>query len=137
MFQSFPKPVRIKKKKRHYIRPGKKTAEWEAAKDLLEPAFMAVGITYCEVGAYLIEFDEYRERMERHRHNFFITWAHGDKRDNLVGEELLHLVVTSCVDCHNFIEKMPREKMRAIVEAIIKRRPMQPKSMFQKLDPGI
>lgn len=135
MFYPQPKPEKSKKKKRHYIKPGDKTLEWEAAKRILKPAFAEVGIGYCEIGRYLYQFPEYAERMERHRHNFFLTWAHGDKRNNLVGQELITLVALSCVDCHNFIEAMPHEEMRKIVEGAIAARRVQPATYYY--DKGI
>lgn len=129
---NFKQPKTAKVKKRYYFKPGKKTLEWEAVKRKLKPAFYAAGITYCEVGRYLYQFPEYMERMEKHRHWFFLTWAHGDKRDNLVGNELTTLVAHSCLDCHNFIEAMPHEKMREIIEAVINCRPTQPKTYYDK-----
>lgn len=114
--------------KNMFIKPGRKTKEWEATKRKLKPAFEAVGLTYCEVGKYLMQIPEHSARVEKHRHWFFITWAHGDKRDNLIGDELITLVATACVDCHNYIEKMPREKMREIIEAVIAARVVQPKT---------
>lgn len=125
---NFKQPKAEKVKKRYYFKPGKKTLEWEAAKRKLKPAFAEVELTYCEVGKYLYQFPEYRERMERNRHWFFLTWAHGDKRDNLVGNELITLVAHCCLDCHNFIEAMPHEKMREIIEAIIASRSIQPRT---------
>ena len=114
------------------IKKGKKTLEWEAAKRRLKPAFYAVGITACEVGRYLIEIPEYEERMNKHRHKFFLSWAHGDKRDNLRGNELVTLVAIACLDCHNFIEAMPREKMREIIEAVINNRRIQPSTYYEE-----
>lgn len=126
MFNPQPKPVRKAKKTRHYIKPGVKTNDWETAKKLLKPAFEEVGLTYCEVGAYLQDVPEYAPRVAKHSHKFFLTWAHGDKRNNLEGAELITLVVLSCVDCHNYIERMQRVEMRVIVEAIIEARTVQP-----------
>lgn len=125
-FNPQPKPVKQKKKTRRYIKPGAKTNEWEAAKKVLKPAFEEAGITACEVGKYLMQNPDYEAIMLQNRHRYFLTWAHGDKRNNLVGDELLTLVVLSCVDCHNYIEKLPREEMRAIVESIISHRQVQP-----------
>jgi hypothetical protein len=131
MFNPVPKPIKTAKKKRYYIKPGAKTNEWEAAKKVLKPAFAEVGLTFCEVGKYLLQNPDYEAIMLQHRHYFFLTWAHGDKRDNLVGDELLTLVVLSCVDCHNYIEKLPREEMRAIVESIISHRQTQPSTYHE------
>ena len=128
MFNPCPKPTKSKKKTRHYIKPGKKVNDWEAAKKVLKPAFAAVGLTYCEVGYYLQQIPEHADRIATHNHSFFLTWAHGDKRNNLVGNELITLVALACVDCHNYIERMPAEKMRAIIEAIIKSRRVQPRT---------
>lgn len=122
----FPKPTKQPKKKSYRIGPGKKTLEWESAKPKLKSAFSMAGLTYCEVGVLLCEVPEYYELMQEHRHNFFMTFAHGDKRRNLRGNELYTLVVLSCLDCHNLIEKMPREQMRLIVETIIRNRKVQP-----------
>lgn len=133
---NFKQPKAEKVKKRYYFKPGKKTNEWESAKKKLKPAFYEVGLTYCEVGKYLYQFSEYQERMERHRHNFFMTWAHGDKRDNLVGDELVTLVAGSCLDCHNFIEAMPHKKMREIIEAVIASRPVQPRTNRGRIGQG-
>jgi len=108
------------------IKPGKKTKEWEAIKKKLKPAFAAVGITYCEVGHYLMQDPDYEAQMLQNRHNFFLTWAHGDKRNNLVGDELTTLVALSCVDCHNLIERLPSAEMRQIIENIIAQRRVQP-----------
>lgn len=128
MFNPCPKPTKIVKKKRHYIKPGKKTKDWEAAKLILKPAFENVGITYCEVGSYLIQFEEHQAKMEAINHWFFMTWAHGDKRDNLVGNELITLVAFCCQGCHNYIE--PRADMREIIEAVIASRKVQPATYY-------
>lgn len=133
-FNPQPKPVSKKKKTRHYIKPGVKTNDWETAKRLLKVAFEEVNITYCEIGLYLQAIPEHAERMAKHSHKFFLTWAHGDKRNNLEGAELITLVVLGCVDCHNYIERMPRLEMRAIVEAIIEARAVQPSTINYKYD---
>lgn len=129
-FNPQPKPVSKKKKVRRTIKPGVKTNDWETAKKLLKVAFEEVGITYCEIGVYLQDFPEHAERIARHNHKFFLTWAHGDKRNNLEGAELITLVVLGCVDCHNYIERMPRLEMRKIVEGIIEARRVQPKTKY-------
>jgi len=119
----FPKPVKEKKKKKRFNPIGKKTREWEAAKRILKPAYAEAGIVSCELAPVLERrgFD-----ISKHRHWFFLTWAHGDKRKQLVGDELLTLVVLGCVDCHDFIEVMTRAEMRSIVEEAISRRRVQP-----------
>lgn len=116
---AFPKPTKEVKQPKRINQRGKKFTEWESCKEPLEMAFKVAGYTGCVVGRYMNQFEEYQERMQKHRHWFFITWAHGDKRNNLKGDELLTLVAPACVDCHNFIEAMPREKMRAIVEGAL------------------
>lgn len=128
MFNPCPKPVSKKKKTRHYIKPGVKTNDWDAAKRILKPAFEEVGITYCEVGAYLNQFEEHRGKMEEINHTFFMTWAHGDKRDNLVGAELITFVALCCVACHNYIEYRP--DMREIITKVIEARTVQPKTRY-------
>lgn len=128
MFNPCPKPVRKAKKTRHYIKPGVKTNDWEAAKKILKPAFEAVGLTYCEVGAYLIQLEEHREKMEKFNHRFFMTWAHGDKRDNLEGAELITFVAACCVACHGYIEYRP--DMREIITAVIAARTVQPSTRY-------
>lgn len=121
----FPKPQKRQKKRKYSSLPrtGKKTNQWEACKKLLKPAFADVGITRCEITPVLANrgFD-----VSKIRSWFFLTWAHGDKRDNLVGNELLSLVALCCVDAHNIIEKMPRSEMRSIVEEAMARRSVQP-----------
>lgn len=130
----FPKPEKRQKKRKAIPRMGRKGLEWEACKKLLTPAFAEAGITSCEVGRFLDEeFPEYRELIANHRHRFFLTYAHGDKRKQLVGNELLTLVVLSCVDCHDFIEALPRAEMRGIVTDIIKRRRVQPVTYFMEV----
>lgn len=119
----FPKPVKEIKKRKRFNPIGRKTREWEAAKRVLKPAYLQAGIVSCELAPVLEGrgFD-----ISKHRHWFFLTWVHGDKRKQLVGDELLTLVVLGCVDCHDFIEVMPRAEMRAIVEEAISRRRVQP-----------
>ena len=73
MFNPQPKPEKRKKKTRHYIKPGRKTDEWEAAKKILKPAFEEANITYCEVGVLLCELEEFYDLMQVHRHNFFMN----------------------------------------------------------------
>lgn len=130
MFNPCPKPISKKKKTRHYIKPGVKTNDWEAAKKLLKVAFEEVGITYDEVGAYLMQFPEHAAKVQHFKHKFFLTWAHGDKRDNLEGAELITLVALCCVECHNYIERMPRAEMRKIIEGVIEARRVQPKTRY-------
>lgn len=129
MFNPCPKPIKREKKKPTRIGPGKKTLEWEAAKKKLNPAFARVGLlNFCEVGYYLYQFPEHAEAIEKHRHNYFLTYAHGDKRNNLVGNELITLVARACVDCHDYIEYRP--DMRQIVEAVIAARKVQPETYY-------
>jgi hypothetical protein len=130
MFNPQPKPVSKKKKVKRTIKPGVKTNDWEAAKKLLKPAFEAVGITYCEIGLYLQDFPEHATKVEKHNHKFFLTWAHGDKRDNLEGAEIITLVALCCVECHNYIERMPRLEMREIVLGAIESRRNQPQTYY-------
>lgn len=129
-FHPCPKPVKTEKKKRHYIKPGKKVNEWEAAKKELKIAFAEVGITHDELCMYLMSNEKYAEKAKNFRPGYFLTWAHGDKRDNLVGNELYSLVVLAGIDSHNFVEKMPRLEMRAIVEEIIAKRKVQPVTYY-------
>ena len=128
MFNPCPKPVKKKKvKKPYYFKKGKKVNEWDAAKKKLNIAFAEVGLFQrCEVGQYLIQFEEHKEIVETHRHWFGWAYAHGDKRNNLVGDELITLVAGACQDCHNYIEYRP--DMREIVEAVIKNRRVQPRT---------
>lgn len=124
-FNPCPKPEKKKKNKIYRLKPGKKVAEWQAAKKILNPAFAKVGLfEVCEVGRYLIQFEEHRKIIEGHRHWFGWAYAHGDKRDNLVGNELITFVAGACQDCHNYIEYRP--DMRQIVEAVIASRSVQP-----------
>lgn len=128
MFNPQPKPTKTKKKKRYFIKPGKKTKEWDRAKRKLKPAFQAVGITYCEVGLYLSRHLEHQDAVAFHNHQNFLTWAHGDKRDNLVGTELYTLVALCCQQCHAYIEY--RHDMRQIIEAVIASRQVQPATYY-------
>lgn len=93
---------------------GKKTQEWNKAKRELKRAFESAGITACEL------------HVSPACSQFFLTWAHGDKRRYLTKKELYTLVALGCVNCHNVIEKWPREKMREFIELIIKSRRVQP-----------
>lgn len=102
------------------IKAGKKTIEWEEAKKQLKVAFENAGITSCEVGKVLMNDARYWQQAEKSRHNFFLTWAHGKKRRNLQGNELITLVALCCVDCHNFIERLPEAEMQAIIEECIR-----------------
>ena len=96
---------------------------------MLKPAFEEVGLTYCEIGGYLMQIPEHDAHVKFFDHDFFLTWAHGDKRNNLKGTELITLVALGCVDCHNYIERMPRLEMREIIEGVIKARSTQPSTM--------
>lgn len=124
----FPKPQKAEKKKRYYLpRRGKKTNQWDKCKRLLDPAFNDIGLyNMCEIGPILLMMG-YEEEVEKHRHWFARAYAHGDKRNNLVGNEILHLVARACQDCHDFIEYRP--DMREIVEKAIARRKVQPRTM--------
>ena len=123
---NFKKPVEKKVKKFYRFKAGKKTNEWNSAKAKLKVAFTNAGITYDEVCLYLLSHPKYREDAKNFRPGYFLTWAHGDKRNNLVGDELLTLVALAGVDAHNYIEKMNHLEMREIIEAVIARRPRQP-----------
>lgn len=128
MFNPYPKPT-SKKKKKKKIGPGKRTIEWEKAKQhILNPAFAQVGLLYaCEVGAYLIQFEEH-EQVKKHRHNFALSYAHGKKRRKLVNNELVTFVARCCNDCHDYIEYRP--DMKKIIEAVISSRAVQPASYY-------
>lgn len=114
------------KKTPHRIKPGKKTKMWDSVKPGLKEDYQVAGITYCEIGAYLMDIPQYADQVSQHRHQFFLTWAHGKKRRKLKEEELKLLLVLGCFDCHTFIEALPHAEMLKIIQAIIRARPQQP-----------
>lgn len=86
---------------------GKKTSEWYFASQELKQEFDANGITECELG------------YAQCRRNNYLTWAHGKKRRHLAPGELKSLVILACVICHAVIERLPEDKMCAIVKKTI------------------
>lgn len=122
-FNPVPKVFKLRKSVKSIKKVGKKTKAWEATKKELKPEYEKKGITFCEIGKYVNKYlFKYRSLIANNRHNFFLNYAHGDKRNNLKQGELKDLQVLSCIDCHTFIEKLPHEEMRKIVEDIIKKR---------------
>lgn len=84
--------------------------EWEKAWKEIKPELEYNGIVYCELG------------FEGCTNTMFLTPAHIDKRRNLTGNEL-KAVIMACVHCHNVIEGWNSERMRRLIEIIIRARP--------------
>lgn len=95
----------IKNLKRNYLKPGKKTREWDLERARLKKKFYEWGITHCEINL---------PGCCREVHGF----AHVDKRRNLAPSEL-SMVVAACNPCHDKVEIMPdmREKLTKIINA--------------------
>lgn len=91
-------------------KPGKKTKMNRASNARLKKKFEAIEITRCELGYPDCTPDS------------FLSWAHGRKRRKLKGDELDTLVILSCINCHNHIERMAPEGMLAIVQSVISER---------------
>lgn len=91
----------------------KKTKAWEKGRSDLKAIFRDNGVTSCE-GNF----------VKNCRKTNFLTFAHKDKRRNLTDEEIIDKdsVALLCQPCHEYIERMPHLKMRAIVEKIVKER---------------
>ena len=95
------------------LRAGKRTKEWQRIRERIKPLFELVGITRCEF------------RFEGCLGGIFLSFAHVDKRRFLKPGELERPAL-ACQSCHNKLDLMPREKMRATVEKVIAERAMQP-----------
>ncbi len=112
-FHPYTKEMQIgkssKKKTGKKIEPGKKTLEWDEAREKLKEQFDDWGITSCEL------------QMEGCWKRNGLSFAHIDKRKNLLPGELMS-VILACVPCHQKIEKLPSQKMRSIIEKIIENR---------------
>lgn len=76
----------------------------------LKTKFEKAGVRYCEIG-----FDGCLK-------NRSLSFAHGDKRRFLIGDELEKLVILACIRCHRVIEEWPRSKMREFVSQRIEAR---------------
>lgn len=101
-------------KKTPLKRVGKKTREWEKVRRQLKKRFMAAGIIECEIGFAQCWRDN------------GLSFAHGKKRRELIGDELKTLVVLACAPCHTAIEGMDREYMLHRIMGIIANRERQP-----------
>lgn len=88
---------------------GKKTKEWIKVRAELKKKFYNWGVTSCEL------------RMEGCWIDNALGFAHKDKRRFLSHDELYEVILI-CNNCHNRIECLPRDQMRAIVITAIKSR---------------
>lgn len=109
-FHPVPKTFKAKKVPKPLKQVGKKTSEWNSAREDLKKEFNARGIRQCEI------------RLKGCWERNALTFAHVDKRRNLTAEELRHAVVLACTPCHQAVEAMPHEEMREMLENIIERR---------------
>lgn len=95
-------------------RAGRKTKEWDRIRAVLKKRFKAAGIMSCEVG---------RPGCWRTES---LGFAHMDKRRFLTEAELWIAILACSPVCHDWLEKLPRTKMKKAVLKIIRARPVQP-----------
>lgn len=99
-------PVPIEKKKKGEV--ISKVQEWSKIKKIQEKAFEKAGITECEL------------KLTMCKPKAFLSFAHGKKRKDLVGNELANLIVLACQPCHEHIEyKITKEQMLKVVQDTI------------------
>jgi hypothetical protein len=89
--------------------PGKKVNAWANARKSLKVQFEAMGITSCELQYDGCANDDY------------LGFAHAAKRRKLTSEDLDH-VILACNFCHDKIEFLAPEEMKAIVDETIEGR---------------
>ncbi len=92
---------------------GKATNLWNRIRRELKIRFEAAGITTCEF------------RYDGCWHNDGLGFAHADKRRYLTPVQL-QVAALACAVCHDILERMPREEMRAAVMTVIANRICQP-----------
>jgi hypothetical protein len=83
------------------LKAGKRTREWQHIREQLKPRFEGC----------------WRDNG--------LSFAHVDKR-RFLSEKELREPALACIPCHNKLELMPRDQMRATVEKVIANRVMQP-----------
>jgi hypothetical protein len=108
-FYPVPKVFKVKKQSKPIKQIGKKGKLNLEANIQMKKDFEALGITECEV------------KLKGCWKNNALTFAHLDKRRYLKKEDLITGVL-ACTPCHMQIEKYPREKMKLLLENIIKNR---------------
>lgn len=92
-------------------RRGPKTKAWDSERAKLKPKFEAAGITTCEI------------RYAGCWNDNYLGFAHDAKRRK---NPKLSKVVLGCNPCHDILENMGPERMKAEVDRIIAKRPAQP-----------
>ncbi len=100
----------FKAAQRTRLKPGKKTREWERIRRKIKPEFEAQGITSCEF------------RYPLCQGGYMLSFAHGKKRRNLVGDELEKFVGLACQNCHTLLELKPEKEMERAVRFVILQR---------------
>lgn len=99
---------------------GKKGKAWNEARRKLKDAFLAAGITSCELRA-AIRRTIPAARLDCWRDNG-LGFAHTHKRRNITTPEGLLEVALSCNNCHDFVEGLKENEMAAIIRNAIARR---------------
>ncbi len=93
------------------LKAGKRTKAWEAARRALKLKYAQMGITSCEL------------RYPGCKGDDWLSFAHGRKRRNLVGDELSTLTILCCTPCHDKIEfLLPDEMLRIVNDTIAARK---------------
>lgn len=82
---------------------------WESVRRQLKREFAAMGITTCEA------------RLPGCRYDDQLGFAHRMKRRKVVGDEL-RVVAILCNPCHQVIEFLKPEEMKAAIDVIISKR---------------
>jgi len=113
-FNPVPKPMRKVKMPKPMKTVGKKTMTWVEVREVLRAKFHHAGITECEL--------RLKDVCWR---NTALGFAHTEKRRKLEISDLPHVALL-CNPCHQVIEPMKPEKMKNIINGLIKVRKVQP-----------
>lgn len=101
---------REKPQRKTPVRKVSKRNWWIPLRARLKVAFERAGITRCEMG------------RARCLGALFLGFAHSKKRRFIVSQKDRECVALLCVECHNFVELMPRQKMEETILNIIANR---------------
>jgi hypothetical protein len=76
-----------------FIKPGKRTKAWNAARPKLKAEYLERGITYCEVG------------LPNCTGTYNLSFAHRYKRRDPRCEHSFEGTLLCCIPCHTVLEK--------------------------------
>ena len=97
---------------------GKKSAEWNNARERLKKLFQSKQLTSCEI------CDESWEHAN-------LSFAHSKKRRHIEGNELFEVILCCIHPCHDKLERLPEYEMTEKVREIIQRRGWDAKEILK------